>query len=381
MPLRIALFYAHYCQYGGFPRDWQRFACELAKLGHDVLVYCYEGPNIPPDYPGVTIRRIDECRHGRFLSVRRFRNVLIGERASLDVLEIVGCYFVDNVVVARVARSLGIPYIYAPLGHLAPNIVARHAIKKRLFIHGLLKNVLSTALAVHVFSETDARWIERLGQWPLIMTRLGAFKDDVPVALDRGYLRARLCVSENTLCVAYMGRLDVFGKGLLELLEGFARASPFVADSRLVLIGPDEKGGRACLAERAHKLGLTNEVTFMGSLGDPAKFHAVASADIFVYPTRYDIVPRAIREAMSVGVPVITTQESHVSEMLVAAGTGARCRCDASSIEVELKRILTDPALLSKMRAEARRVSATVLDWAGQAHAMEQQIKAMLAGD
>lgn len=94
-------------------------------------------------------------------------------------------------------------------------------------------------------------------------------------------------------------------KGVHELLTAFeevVRASP----KTLLLLagsGPEE----ACLRRRVVEAGLGDCVRFVGFLSHQELPLLGALAAAFVLPSRYDAWPAAVLEAMSVGLPIVTT--------------------------------------------------------------------------
>lgn len=61
---------------------------------------------------------------------------------------------------------------------------------------------------------------------------------------------------------------------------------------------------------------LREQVEFCGPLYGDAKFRALASSDVFILPTKNDCFPLAILEAMSLGLPVISTFEGAIPDIV-----------------------------------------------------------------
>jgi UDP-glucose:(heptosyl)LPS alpha-1,3-glucosyltransferase len=99
-------------------------------------------------------------------------------------------------------------------------------------------------------------------------------------------------------------------KGLMPLLNAFALTSR-EKSSRLVVVG-QAKTGR--YRQRAHELGITDRVVFLGHRSDPKDCYF--AADYLVHPTFYDPCSLVALEALACGLPVITTCYNGASELL-----------------------------------------------------------------
>lgn len=98
-----------------------------------------------------------------------------------------------------------------------------------------------------------------------------------------------------------MGRLEP-QKGFSLLLDALAEVKA-ATGARLVILG---KGSElSTLRERAAKLGIAQDVEFLGFQGNPYKF--VAKASLFVLPSLWEGFPNALVEAMACGIPVVST--------------------------------------------------------------------------
>jgi glycosyltransferase involved in cell wall biosynthesis len=85
------------------------------------------------------------------------------------------------------------------------------------------------------------------------------------------------------------------------LLHAFAAMS--CPDARLMLLGQGEN--RAALHALASKLGIADRVILAGFHADPSPFYA--TADLFVLSSDYEGFGNVIVEALSFGLPVVST--------------------------------------------------------------------------
>jgi len=102
-------------------------------------------------------------------------------------------------------------------------------------------------------------------------------------------------------------------KGHYEILEAASRLRG--RPIRFLVAGPDGAGAR----RRAAELGLSGSVSFLGPLDPNRKWDLLASADVFLLPSRAEGMPNALLEAMASGLPALATPVGSIPEMLSPA--------------------------------------------------------------
>jgi glycosyltransferase involved in cell wall biosynthesis len=127
----------------------------------------------------------------------------------------------------------------------------------------------------------------------------------------------------------------IVGVGRLEpqkrwdrLIDALARVSN--RDVQLLILG--EGSMRAQLEAQVAALGLSSRVSMPGHAGDPLP--ALAGAAVAVLTSDYEGVPGVLREALSVGTPVVSTESSvAVREIVTGSELGTViAREDASGL-------------------------------------------------
>jgi len=101
-------------------------------------------------------------------------------------------------------------------------------------------------------------------------------------------------------------------KGLAFLMKALAalkKRSP--GPFRLLVLGRDRQEPYRRLASR---IGISGEVVFAGSTDDPEKYYG--AADLLVHPSFYDACSLTVLEALSSGLPVITTASNGASGVI-----------------------------------------------------------------
>ena len=134
----------------------------------------------------------------------------------------------------------------------------------------------------------------------------------------------RFPVAHGKVKLVLWSRLDYELKGIDRLLAGIAADSvESAARYHVFLIGPDYAGGLAKTESRIKELGIGDRVTIIGpdqyTSGDQSP---LATADGSILLSRWDGFPRALRESVQLGVPMLVSPETHFSELIGQTGCG-----------------------------------------------------------
>jgi glycosyltransferase involved in cell wall biosynthesis len=157
-----------------------------------------------------------------------------------------------------------------------------------------------------------------------------------------------------------VGRL-VEKKGFADLIKGCRllkdRGVNFTCE--IVGSGPLE----ASLGDYIAKLGLEKTVKLRGQRPHHELNHYYHKAMVFALPCVVaangdrDILPNVLKEAMAVGLPVVTTRLEGIEELVMHEETGLLTNPgDSEGLAQSLKRLLTDPELRRRLADQARRL-------------------------
>lgn len=127
----------------------------------------------------------------------------------------------------------------------------------------------------------------------------------------------------------------------------------------LVGAGPD----RESLETLAQSLGMANQVTFAGAVGQ-GEIHAYYDkADIFVLPSFAEGLPVVLMEAMGKGIPCVTTAITGIPELVRDGVNGVLVPAsDSEELAARLQRLIEDPALRRDLGKAAREIIVAEYD-------------------
>lgn len=150
------------------------------------------------------------------------------------------------------------------------------------------------------------------------------------------------------ICVANIQKR----KGQVYLLQAVQKLRPYFPSIRALLVGKDLSDGE--LFRQFDAAGLRDCYTWTGFTPNVRGY--LARASIFVLPSLYfEGVPTSILEAMMEGVPVIATNISGVSELVIDGETGLLVPPgDADALTEKLHMLLTSTDLQQQLCQRAR---------------------------
>ena len=169
---------------------------------------------------------------------------------------------------------------------------------------------LTGAAAVHAITAIEGAALERYGRPRRLAVIPNPIDPQPPLTSDeRATARQSLGLAPDDLLLLFLGRLDVWGKGLDVLIQGFGRALAAAGGSRLhlMLVGPREPGPvvEALIAPTARGAVTVSPPAFGAD-----KRRLLAAADAFITLTRWDVMPTAVLDALALGLSVLVSEEA-----------------------------------------------------------------------
>ena len=116
--------------------------------------------------------------------------------------------------------------------------------------------------------------------------------------------------THDTCNFTFMGELSE-RKGIKDLIHAFAKSEN--DNARLLVAG---NGDIHSLVTLCSELGISEKVEFLGWINKEQKLDLLARTDVVVLPSYAEGLPMSILEAMSVGLPVITTPVGAVEDAI-----------------------------------------------------------------
>jgi glycosyltransferase involved in cell wall biosynthesis len=220
------------------------------------------------------------------------------------------------------------------------------------------------------------RWLESAPWYPAHEVHV-VLNGVASPATSSAIVRAELGIDGGHRIIAAAGRLER-RKGFDVLLDAFARSG--ATDAHLVIAGTGDD--EAALRAQSAALGIADRVHWLGFRTDMDA--VLASADIFVLPSRLEGMANVMLEAMAAGCLIVATDISGVREAIGVTGdrtSAAGWIVDvddapamAVAIDAAMRVMADDGPVLEQMRAELEFRVATWFSIDGMVTATERAL-------
>ncbi|MBI3199818.1 MAG: glycosyltransferase [Rhodospirillales bacterium] len=387
--LHVTPTYLPALRYGGPIRTVHALCRTLAALGHDVHVFTtnVDGPGDsavplarPVDLEGVKVTYFPSRLLRRLYWSPAMGRALSQEVVGFDAVHLHAVYLWPIWAGARAARAQKVPYVISPRGMLVPELMHRKSRwVKAAWVALVERTNLENAAAIHATSTVEARHIMGFGwQLPPVVT-IPHGVDDPPAPSDAALspdVTAAIEGGARSLApVLAFGRIS-WEKGLDRLLA----ALPLAAAARLVIAGDDADGHAAFLAAEARRFGVADRVTILARhVGGADKEALFAAARVFAMTSLSENFGLAAFEAMRRGVPVLTTADVGMSEIVRDAGAGLVVDPAPAAIAAGLSSLLADAARSRAMGETGRALVVEQYGWPTIARRMEALYRSFAA--
>ena len=159
----------------------------------------------------------------------------------------------------------------------------------------------------------------------------------------------RIFTDPNRIHIVSVGRVarqKAFER-IPEVLDGLGTLSQRIEWS-VIVDGQDLPR----LREELETKGLQDCVRFIGARNNP--FPLVRQADLYVLTSLYESQPMVVMEALTLGVPVLSTDFASVRELLGNKPFGVICENSVAGLTDSLRRLLESPKEIQSMQQSAK---------------------------
>jgi len=252
-----------------------------------------------------------------------------------------------------------------------PDVVHVHNIRMSAFVRlatlGMkdLPYIFTTMHGVPPESEAMAVRVLRLAGWPVVncapqmvdvMASHGLPRSRQSVVINGGSMRR----ADDSEIVTFASTHDigetpvVIGLGRLVEQKAWHRlveAAASVPNAQVLIAGDGEL--RESLEALADELG--SPVRFLGQVGDPAPL--VGLADVMVFASNWEGLPIAALEALSVGLPVVSTKASRIADAVDSPAIITAEADTGPALAKAINELVENPDHLANLRLEALEAS------------------------
>ncbi len=294
---------------------------EQCKLGHDAVIWCLDSnrdrrwaaetnglnldcirnfPVTPPDHIRWSYAMVKTARR---------------ESGRITVLHQHALWTGLSYLTDKMHRVHDIPTVVAPHGSLEKWALNVSTWKKRIALALYERRNLKKASCLYACSRQETAGMRSFGlDGPIAVIPNGVDDDWLASSGEGAAFRQKFDIPCAKRILLFLSRITPV-KGLPLLLDAISTVRKHFDDWLLVIAGSDEFDHKSDLVRQISLLGLERYVVFTGLLLGQDKRDAFAAADLFVLPTKRENFGLVILEALSAGVPVITTHGAPWEEL------------------------------------------------------------------
>lgn len=217
---------------------------------------------------------------------------------KFDIIQIQSMWDPRYHQLVKIAQKLSIPYLITPRGMLEPWSLTQSKWKKKLAMLLYQKFDLQKAACIFTTADMETQHVHDLGiNVPCSVIPNGIETECYPCRKNKYDVKKQ---------VLFLSRVHV-KKGIELLLEAWKRINPTYPEWILKIVGNGEEAYIKSLKDKVKELGLENYAQISEPVFGKEKINLYQSSSLFCLPSYSENFGMVIAEAMSCGVPAITT--------------------------------------------------------------------------
>lgn len=229
-------------------------------------------------------------------SAKEIEKYILTEK--FDIIQMQSMWAKSYHQVAQIARKHNIPYLITPRGMLEPWSLLQKKWKKKLALLLYQMKDLQKAACIFTTAEMEAQHVRDLGvKVPMSV---------IPNGIETDGYACRTSMDGVKKQILFLSRVHV-KKGIELLIDAFACIHKDFSDWSVVIVGNGEADYIESLKQKVKSLGLEDCIKILPPVFGEAKTKLYQESSLFCLPSYSENFGMVIAEAMSCGVPAITT--------------------------------------------------------------------------
>ena len=220
---------------------------------------------------------------------------------NVDIVHIHGIWSILNTTVAITAFLRGIPYVVSPQGMLEPWSLEQKSFKKKIALFLFWNKILHNSNYIIFSSVQEYKNFLKINNQKNFNYRIISNGCEPIREFKKNKIKNR---KKNLL---FLSRLHE-KKGIINLINIFKELNP--SNWSLNIVGSGNKYFLRDLVQLARKNYSGNNIQFLGFADDEKKKMIFKKSDIFVLPSYSENFGIVVAEALSYGLPVLTTKNT-----------------------------------------------------------------------
>lgn len=213
---------------------------------------------------------------------------------------------------ARFLNKNQVTYILTPHGAYNSIAMERSSWKKKIYFQVMEKQLLENAQKIHCVGSSEVDGLK------------GIFANNKSKVIPYGFEASSTVYplpKNKHFTIGFVGRLDIYTKGLDLLLDAFKSFQITHPKSILWIIGEGE--GKRFIEKYINDNKLCNVILWGKKFGEE-KDNLITKMHVFAHPSRNEGLPSAVLEAAAIGIPTVVTKATNMAEYVThyQAGIG-----------------------------------------------------------
>jgi len=258
---------------------------------------------------------------------------------------------------AKLMHQHQISFVLTPHGAYNTIAMQRSSWIKKFYFSLFEKKLLSRTSKIHCIGKSEVNGLKKI------------FENKKAILLPYGYEKDKTITIENTanpsIVFGFIGRLDIYTKGLDTLLKAFASFKKNQPEAQLWIVGDSKE--KTILEQQIKAKSLEKNIILFGSKFGVEKEEILQRMDVFVHPSRNEGLPLSVIEAASFGKPCIVTDATNIGTQIVnsKAGITIYSQSSAQLYEAMLKlfSVWENPAAFKEMQENAMQMVEENYNW------------------
>jgi 1,4-alpha-glucan branching enzyme len=218
-------------------------------------------------------------------------------------------------------------------------------------------------IAVSDFTRRELKQYYKISEDKIRVIHNGVDTRKFHPATDKRKVKGELGFNPDDIAILSVGRLYA-RKGLFTLIESMPAVVRRFPNAKFIVSGKGQSNEMKKLVVCADRLGVRNNIIFTGYFPDKKLPKLYQAADVFAFSTFYEHHPFAVLEALSTGLPVVTTNVGGIPETIDDGKNGFTCEpFNAKQFSDRILRLLEHPSQASEMGLLARKTIEDRFDW------------------
>ncbi len=209
-------------------------------------------------------------------------------------------------------NKIQLQFVFTPHGAYNTIAMERSSWTKKIYFQLFENKVLQYATKIHCIGKSEILGVQQL--FPNKKTVL------LPYGFESNIQNNSILTKQEKVVFGFIGRLDIYTKGLDVLVEAFTIVVKKLPQAQLWIVGDSNE--RMALQQQIDAAQLQKNVLLLGSKFGAEKEEILKNITVFVHPSRNEGLPASVIEAASYGLPCVVTEATNIGDPIIEFNAG-----------------------------------------------------------